>query len=396
LACQWNDEQTGGHCPALAAAFTGTRRKWFTFANGVHADSLDPATFNRWYDFLELYVARRKPDLSPSERALGPVLYQTALGIPGVNLPPDPIQQKPSYAAAKSAFDRLPPVRILFDNGAGGAAGFPYPGFERSFSRFPIPHTEARSWYLGGGGSLRTKRGGKPGAEAFSWNPTARPLTDFSGNTGPGGLWAATPGYDWTQSPAGDALSYVSAPLSADTAVIGGGALQAWIRASAPSIDLQVTVSEVRPDGRETFVQNGWLRVDERKLDPRKSTLLDPVPTFRRSDIAPLPRGRWAEVTVPLYYEGHMYREGSRIRVTISAPNGDQPIWSFSETRPAGTARVRIAHSRKMPSRLVLPVVPGISAPTGLPPCPGLRGEPCRDYSRLANREVGLGRGHRN
>ena len=61
LACQWTDEQTGGHCPTLASRFTGTPRKWFTFTNGTHIDSLDPATFNRWYDFLELYVAQQAP-----------------------------------------------------------------------------------------------------------------------------------------------------------------------------------------------------------------------------------------------------------------------------------------------------------------------------------------------
>src|SRR5207248_5492506 len=43
MACQFTDEQTGGHCPDLASHFTGTRRKWFTFTNGVHGDSLDPA-----------------------------------------------------------------------------------------------------------------------------------------------------------------------------------------------------------------------------------------------------------------------------------------------------------------------------------------------------------------
>ncbi len=393
LACQWTDEQTGGHCPALADRFTGTRRKWFTFTNGVHTDSLDPQTFNRWVDFLELYVAHRKPELTAGERALAPVIYETALGIPEVQLPGDPIQQEPDYAAARAAFEKLPPVRVLFDNGAGGTSpGLPYPGFERSFSRFPIPSTRARSWYLADGGALRANAGGKPGAEAFRWDPSARPPTDFTGDTGAGGLWAATPAYDWAQSPAGDALSYASRPLGSDTAVVGAGALQAWIRASVPSVDLQVTVSEVRPDGKETFVQSGWLRANERKLDPRKSTLLDPVPTFRRADVAPLPRGRWARVTVPLYYEGHMYRAGSRIRVTISAPGGDQPIWAFAKAKPSEAARVRLAHSPKMRSRLVLPVISGVGAPTGLPPCPGLRGEPCRDYNRLANREVGLGR----
>ena len=64
MACQWTDEQTGGHCPALAKNFSGTRRKWFTFTNGTHVDSLDPETFNRWYDFLKLYVARQAPILN--------------------------------------------------------------------------------------------------------------------------------------------------------------------------------------------------------------------------------------------------------------------------------------------------------------------------------------------
>ncbi len=43
-----------------------------------------------------------------------------------------------------------------------------------------------------------------------------------------------------------------------------------------------------------------------------------------------------------------------------------------------------------MPSRLLLPVIPGVSAPTGLPPCPGLRGEPCRDYQPFDNQAASL------
>src|SRR5437016_2793150 len=42
MACQFEDEQTGGHCANLAQHFTGTTRKWFTFTNGAHIDSLDP------------------------------------------------------------------------------------------------------------------------------------------------------------------------------------------------------------------------------------------------------------------------------------------------------------------------------------------------------------------
>ena len=91
-------------------------------------------------------------------------------------------------------------------------------------------------------------------------------------------------------------------------------------------------------------------------------------------------------MTIPLYYEGHAYRKGSRIRIVISAPNGTQPIWAFARAEPKGHATVSIASSKRMPSKLTLPVIPGVEAPTGLPPCPGLRGEPCRSYKPLPNR----------
>jgi uncharacterized protein len=387
MACQFTDEQTGGHCPTLAEHFTGTRRKWFTFTNGTHIDSLDPQTFNRWFDFLELYVARRAPKLPASIGALAPVLYSAAMGISGISLPHDPIQDEPTFGAALAAFERQPHVRILFDNGAGSSTpGNPFPAFEQSFARFPLPGTEARSWYLGSGGSLNDSSRTDPGQNEFTWDKGARPATDFSGNTGGGGLWGNSPNYNWTQNPPGTAVSYITQPLSRNTVVVGAGALQAWIKASTPDVDLQVTVSEVRPDGKETFVQSGWLRASERKLDRSKSTLLEPVPSGRERDAAPLPPGRFTKVTVPLYYEGHAYRAGSRIRITIAAPSGDQPIWSFAETTPSGMATVTVAHSRKMPSRIILPVVPGVAVPTGLPPCPGLRGEPCRDYEPFVNR----------
>jgi uncharacterized protein len=390
MACQWTDEQTGGHCPTLSKRFSGTDRKWFTFTNGTHVDSLAPETFNRWYDFLSLYVARRAPILNSALlHAAAPVVYQEAMGITGVTLPPDPIQLQPTYAGALAAFEQQPSIRVLFDNGAGGPQpGHPVPGFERSWPSFPIPGTTGRSWYMGSGGALGDAPPAQAGADTFTWNAKARPLTDFTGDTaaGSGGLWTATPPYQWSQNPAGSAASYVTSPLSGNTTVVGAGAVRAWVRSSTPNVDLQATISEVRPDGKETFVQGGWLRANERKLDAAKSTPLEPVLSLRAADVAPMPANKFTEVTIPLYYQGHVYRAGSRIRVTIAAPNGDQPIWAFGETDPSGTATVAIGRSKDMPSRLFLPVVPGVSVPTGLPPCPGLRGEPCRAYQPYVNR----------
>jgi hypothetical protein len=402
MACQFTDEQTGGHCPTLAEHMTGTDKKWFTFTNGTHVDSLDPETYNRLYDFLELYVAKEPPIVkSALVRASYPVAFQGVFGISGpggtpplnAQLPADSIQQQPTYDLAKAAFEAQPSIRVMFDNGAGNSnAGWPYPGFEKSFPSFPIPGTEGRSWYAGPNGTLTDQPAAQPAADQFTWDAHARPLTDFTGDTasGPGGLWTATPNYQWTQDPAGTAVSYVTSPLDQDTAVIGAGRVDLWVKSSVPDVELQATISEVRPDGKETFVQGGWIRAKARKLDDAKSTELEPVPSFRQEDFADMPSDQFVPVTIPLYYEGHMYRAGSRIRVRISAPNGDQPIWSFGEPVPDGQANVQIGYGGDVPSRLELPVVPGITAPTGLPPCPGLRGEPCRDYQSSQNATVSL------
>jgi hypothetical protein len=72
--------------------------------------------------------------------------------------------------------------------------------------------------------------------------------------------------------------------------------------------------------------------------------------------------------------------------VTITAPNGTQPIWSFDETQPAGTTSdVYVASSPKLPSRLVLPVVPLTTVGSAQPTCPSLRNEPCRPAVPFTN-----------
>ncbi|HEX4217211.1 MAG TPA: CocE/NonD family hydrolase, partial [Acidimicrobiales bacterium] len=193
MACQWEDEQTGGHCPDLVQHFTGTSQKWFTFTNGAHIDSLDPDTFNRWYDFLELFVARKAPiENAAVIHAAAPVIYQSALGTPAtdpVTLPADPIQSIPAYQAALAAFGQLPEIRVLFDNGAGtsptgsSTAGDPYPGSEQDFSSFPIPGTIGRTWYLGANGTLSDQPPTTANVNWYTSNASALPLTDFGTNT---------------------------------------------------------------------------------------------------------------------------------------------------------------------------------------------------------------------
>ena len=402
MACQWEDEQTGGHCPALVRNFTGTNEKWFTFANGPHVDSLAPETLNRLYDFLMLYVAKDAPSENAAVlRAAAPAVYQAALGTPEndpINLPPDPVQEQPTYEAALDAFKALDPVRVLFENGAGSSPtqsqqdGDPYPTYEHSFEAFPVPGVKATKWFLAGGGELHRKATGR-NVDGYRSDPDAQSGTDYDGNTGTGGLWgnASQWSWAWKQRDPGTAVSYLTAPLKKDVTTIGAGALHLWVKSSTPDLDFQVTVTEVR-DGKETFVQSGWLRGSERKLAKNRHnimkqepTLLEPIPTLRERDVRPMPSDRFTKVVVPLYYQAHPYRAGSQIRVTVSAPGGEQPIWAFPTARPDGVSDVKILSSRKRPSRLILPVVPGLSIDADQPPCPSLRNEPCRDYVPLEN-----------
>jgi putative CocE/NonD family hydrolase len=336
-------------------------------------------------------------------RAAAPVVYKEAMGLPegdNVTLPPDSIQEKPTYETALAAFEEQPEIRVLFDNGAGTApaggttaAGNPYPGFEQTFSDLPVPGTTVGTWYLGPNGTLAEHPATAKGVDTYTSNASALPLTDYSANTGGGGLWGNASEWEWKweQNPPGSAVSYVSEPLTSDTTAIGAGAVYAWIKSSTPDVDLQATVSEVRPDGNETFVQNGWLRASERALSKtannmfkQEPTQLEPIPTFRSSK--PLPATSYVKVAIPLYFEGHAYRAGSRIRVTIAGPNGTQPVWSFSQTQPpAATSNVSIEFSPTKQSSLVLPIVPGVSVPTAEPACPSLRNEPCRTYQAFTN-----------
>ena len=404
MACQFEDEQTGGHCPTLAEHMTGTDKKWFTFTNGPHIDSLAPETYNRLYDFLSLYVGHQPPSQNAATvQASAPVVYQAALGVPqddNVTLPPDPIQADPSYDSALAAFEALPSVRVLFDNGAGsnpGASnndGDPYPAFEASWPSFPIPGTTPKRWFLGAKGSLNDVQTGT-GVNWYTSDANALPPTDYGQNTGGGGLWGNASQWDWKwkPNPAGSAVSFVTAPLKDNTVVVGAGSVKLWVKSSTPDVDLLATISEISADGKETFVQNGWLRASERKLATgadnifkQASSDLEPVPSMLKSDVKPMPKGKFVKLVIPLYYEGHAYRAGTRIRVTIAAPNGTQPIWSTTQAVPKGTAKVSIAYSPSRPSSLVLPVVPGVDVSADQPPCPSLRNEPCRDYKALVNR----------
>ena len=177
--------------------------------------------------------------------------------------------------------------------------------------------------------------------------------------------------------------------MTKDLVIVGPSSLDLYLKSSARDTDLQVTLSEVRPDGNETYVQNGWLRASHRKLDPRRSTAIDPWPTHLKGDAAPLPRGAYTLVRVPIFPVAHVFRAGSRLRVTVQAVGGDRPRWDFATIDKGHTVNT-ISLGGKRASSLVLPVIPGATAKgTPLPGATALRGEPNRSYTRRLERRLG-------
>ena len=86
---------------------------------------------------------------------------------------------------------------------------------------------------------------------------------------------------------------------------------------------------------------------------------------------------------------GHVFAEGSRLRVTISSPGRNHVTWTFAPPEGVtGRTTYRVGRGESTPSALVLPVVdveprPDPDTPA---PCPGLRGMPCRRAAPISNR----------
>jgi hypothetical protein len=374
LAGAWQDEETGGHWPDLIGRFSAGTVVRATITNGTHTEPFFPSIVTRWAEFLDFYVARRIPSIPPLTRVLAAANYAEIAGTP-IELPADRFADETDFDAALARYEAERPVRILFDNGAGGAPGAPIPTFEASFERWPAPGTEPSTWYFGGDGTLLPSEPTRAAVDAYRYDPASVPATSIVDGDD---VFNALPDYDWQLPADGTSAVYTTPPLTDDTVLLGPGSADLWIRSSARDVDLQVVLTEVRPDGNETYVQSGWLRASHRALDS-SSTQLEPVPTHRRADAAPLPRDEFTLVRVPIFPVGHAFREGSRIRITVQAPGGSRPRWAFDALPADGDVTVEIARTPDRPSQVVLPVVRAIDVTSPLPPCPSLRGQPCRE-----------------
>ncbi len=384
IAGAWQDEQTGGRWADLLNRFSPTTRVRAVGQNGVHTESLDPSVLPEMIEFLDLYVAQKTPTIPATVRLLAPAIWQSITGVSGLTIPPDRFPAFLTYPVSLALFQAEPPVRINWEvgNADGVVPGAPVPSAQTRYAAWPIPDVKPTAWYFLPNGRLGARPGSGAAAlrpDRFNNDPDARPRTDYTG--GSGGIWDANPTYDWKPVVDGKSLSYISSALPSTVSMAGTGSVDLWVGANRRDADLQVTLSEVRPDGTERYVQNGWLRVSHRKLDLTRSTELAPFHTDLEADARPIPSHQYVKVRVQIFPFAYSFRAGSKIRLTIEAPGGDRPLWTFDTLKGAQIGTVKIGRDFWHPSRVVLPVLPvNPTLPSTVAPCPSLRAEPCRSY----------------
>ncbi|HUF97843.1 MAG TPA: CocE/NonD family hydrolase [Ilumatobacter sp.] len=392
VAGAWQDEQTGGRFATMLDQFTGTEHMYASLVNGLHTESIGPAVFPRLVEFLDLYVGKRVPSLAAA-RVVAPILGGSIYGTSDLTLPAADRFAGMTYDEALAAFETEPPIVVLFEEGAaeGTAPRTPQPRFEATFSSWPVPEAVATTWFLtdataGVAGTLGIEPGAADAEPAeYLALPDAIPPTFYEGDGN--GVWSVDVEYDWVEGGAGTFASWATEPLTATTTVVGTGSVDLWVTSNLGDTDLEATISEIRPDGSEVYVQSGWLRASMRTLDEAASTDLRPVHTYSEDDAELLPTGEsdgaFALARIELFPFAHVFRAGSRIRLSVDAPGGNRAIWEFDTI--AGGERVTVSQDAAFPSALVLPVVDlaasGVDVPASYPTCDALRGQPCRPFA---------------
>jgi len=381
---QFQDEQTGPQFGEMLDRFYQTEDLHVLMSNGRHPDGYAPHAVTRWFEFLEFYVAERIPVLHPAIRAFAANEFGSSFEMYDVVFEPDRFVDYATYDAALAAYQAEPEIRLLLESGGDlDDPGPPGVRFETELATWPIPDRQVDQFFLGPNNHLGDPADAAGGAE-FAFDPEAGD-TSFFGERGYE-LLVALWDHNWTRFDQGKMASFITEPF-ADTRVLAGPAVaDLWVKSSQPDADLQVTLTEVRPDGDEVLLQSGWLRVGHRKGAITEDLRIER--TYTELDYEPIPSGEWVHAPVAIHSFAHPVRPGSRVRMIISTPGRDHGTWAFEPNDDTRGAAVSIGWGEPHASSLMLPWVTMADISAEFPDCDGLRGQPCRAFQPIPNVEL--------
>lgn len=256
------------------------------------------------------------------------------------------------------------PITVWWETRVAPFPRFAAPAWTSGLGAWPPPQAKTQAFALRSGGRLVEGPGeGAPDAYVAALPGQGQTSDIVTGLVTPESLapivWGA-PRAD------GSYLSYTTDAFERDLVVVGSASLDVWLSSSAPDTDVQATLTEVRPNGEEVFVQHGWLRASHRALDDGRSTVTRPYHPHTVEALAPLTPGVPEALRVEILPFGHVFREGSRLRLTIESPKAVPDMYGFASL-PAPVNLVH--HDATHPSRLVLSVLPGRTARADPPRC---------------------------
>jgi predicted acyl esterase len=164
---------------------------------------------------------------------------------------------------------------------------------ERSEHEWPLKRTKWTKFYLQPDGSLSEKRPVQKAELAFA--------------------------------AMGDGLTFLSAPLEAETEITGPSALKLFLSSSTRDADIFAIVRVFSPDLKEVVFQGaidphtpiaqGWLRASHRKLDPALSKPYRPYHTHDEQQ--PLKPGAPVELDIEIWPTSIVIPAGYRLGITI-------------------------------------------------------------------------------
>jgi putative CocE/NonD family hydrolase len=347
----FQDEEVGSRAMELVERLHPGLDWRMAVTNGDHGEYYGKEMFPQILRFLSYHLKQEVP---------------TTTGEPFAGLPYD------EAFALYRAEDR---VTVNFEN---GALGDHEAAFHRSFDTWPPSGQQVWRLALTDTGALTDAPAvpGAPGAPGAPGKVDYRYVPGVGSQERGGFDIAGEPPASWNDRPANGTFANFTTPaLDSDKMLFGPASADLWISSTAADTDFELTLTEVRPGGQEMFVQQGWLRASHRKLDPTQTTALRPFQTHLVTDVQPLIPGTPTPVRIELFPFGHVFRAGSRLRLTVAAPHIKPDLWGFAALPlPA----VNSIHTGGLAaSTLALPLMAGFTAPTPLPPCT-LRNQPCR------------------
>jgi uncharacterized protein len=232
----------------------------------------------------------------------------------------------------------------------------------RSTTQWPLPNQQRTRYYLGAGptGSVASVNDGGlsktvPAAASASDNYTV----DYSVSVFNGvfkenrKLFAG----DMTQGTDSKGLTYTTALLTADVQVTGHPIADIWVSTTSTDGDFHVFLEEVNGTTNvSTFVTNGIIRASNRALSTQSPWTEMGLPYHRAYDVdnSLLAPAQIVELTFDLFPTSYIFRQGNRIRFTITGSNF--PTYEGLRETPAPI--VTIYRDATHTSYIDLPVIP--------------------------------------